>query len=159
MKYAEFEKAISNLGKDYRVVENDSGVYAVYKDAEILRVSTKHNFILLPFSRFDYCPKKSEIWKAASLLAATPLNEHEEEKKYNVIIGNDDTNCPYIVWSKDDMEEYFLCPADSNGLRECSDFEFTESEYQDLLKYIKELPQGDKQVEIAKIGKTLVEGR
>lgn len=158
MKYTEFEGIICHLGKDYRVVENDSSIYVVYKDAEILRVGTKHKFILLPFSRFDYCPKKSEIWEVASLLAATPISDRVE-CKYNVIVGNDDTRLPYNAWAKDSGITYFLSGTNAEELREDPDFEFTESEYQDLLKYIKTLPQGDKQVEIVKIGKTLVEGK
>lgn len=156
MRYTEFEGIVCHLGEEYDVAQKGDYIYVVYEGNEILEVSKHSTFRLTSYDRLKNCSKKQEVWNAGSRLAATPLDEREEEKKYNVIIGNDGTNCPYIVWGKDDIEEYFLCPADSYGLREYSDFEFTESEYQDLLKYIKSLPQGDKQVEIAKIGKTLV---
>lgn len=163
MKYSEFKESIRNLGKDYDVNRKDNQnpdyIYVVYKENDISNVSK-----CTPFSvemcHFNSCPKKQEVWNLVTKLAATPIDEREEEKKYNVIIGNDDTNFPYLVWTKDNfIKAYLLSGAKVKGLREGSDFQFTESEYQDLLKYIKTLPQGDKQVEIAKIGKTLVEGK
>jgi hypothetical protein len=157
MKYTEFENDICSLGADYRVTQNDDYVYVVYRDNEILRVYTQNTFRLVSYDELRNCPKKQEVWNEATLLAATPLDEREEEQKYNVIIGNDDTVFPYMAWDKNNVKKYVLSSASFSDLT-YPDFQFTEFEFQNLLKYIKSLPQGDKQVKIAKIGKTLVKG-
>lgn len=153
MRYTEFEGIVCHLGKEYDVAQKGDYIYVVYEGNEILEVSKHSTFRLTSYDRLKNCSKKQEVWNAGSRLAATPLDEREEEKKYNVIIENDGTNCPYIVWGKDDIEEYFLCVAGSNGLREYSDFKFTNSEFKNLIKYIKTLPDDEFQARVAEHGK------
>ena len=155
MKYTEFEGIVCHLGKEYDVNQNDKYIYVVYAGNVILEVSTQNTFRLVSYDELKNCPKKQEVWNAATALAATPLDEREEEKKYNVIVGIDNSQI-VAAWIKDDIEKYTLSYVCHSTLEAWSDFQFTESEFQNLLKYLKSLPQGDKQVKIAKIGKTLV---
>ena len=157
MKYTEFVKSIANLGEGYLIGKYPyEGYYSiVYRTRTILKINTQEMFKLVSYNALNDCPRKQEVWNAATALAATPLDEREEEKKYNVIIGHDESEFPHVVWAKDNVKKYVLSYASFSALT-YSNYQFTESEFQNLIKYLKSLPQGDKQVEIAKIGKTLV---
>ena len=157
MKYTEFVKSIANLGEGYLIGKYPyEGYYSiVYRTRTILKINTQEMFKLVSYNALNDCPKKQEVWNAATALAATPLDEREEEKKYNVIISSDNAGI-HTAWSRGFKELYVLSKNVDDDSLEGFDYKFTESEFQNLLKYIKSLPQGDKQVEIAKIGKTLV---
>lgn len=90
---------------------------------------------------------------------AVGINSHKEYAmaQHNVIVGNDNTNFPYIVWAKDsNIKSYLLSSAYVDELRENSNLQFTDSEFKDLIKYIKTLPDGEFQAKVAEHGKRLV---
>ena len=157
MKYTEFEGIVCHLGKEYDVNQNDKYIYVVYAGNEILEVSTQNTFRLVSYDELKNCPKKQEVWNAGSFLAATPLDERFEHK-YNVIIGEDRTSFPYTVWAKNGVKACLLATVGFKDLQEDDDYQFTDSEFKDLIKYIKTLPNGEFQAKVAEHGKQLVKG-
>lgn len=106
---------------------------------------------------FDKLPYSHKLWMIIAELAMTPLNEREEHK-WNVIVGNDGSEgCSIVVWEKSIPDKYILYLTDPDYL---TDYEaiFTDSEFSDLIKYIKTLPDGEYQAKVAEHGKTEVKG-
>lgn len=161
MKYIEFQNIINEgtVGV-YDVRQNDKYIYVYDTDGkEIVKINTNKRYDLSILSNLDKIAFGDIIWDKAVKLAETPLEDREEERKYNVIIANNDvadTDFPLVVWHKNSKEEYYTDCCYQEELKE-DDYTFTESEYQDLLGYIKTLPNADKQLKIAEICKTLVE--
>lgn len=163
MKYSEFENFIDRLGDNYTCYKgNGGGIFITYRGEKALHVGTHYPFVLDSYSFFvENCPKKSKIWNMASVLAGTPLNEREEENKYNVIIAFNGSNTyPFTVWSKivDNFEINSVKKTSLESQNAPSCFQFTDTEFEDLIKYIKHLPDGEFQAKVAEHGKTLVKG-
>lgn len=100
---------------------------------------------------------KRKLLIASIDMAMTPLHKCVEHK-WNVIIGNDSSRVDNIVcWRKLDSGFPYLHLSDSIYLAN-DDAVFTDDEFNDLIKYIKTLPDGDWQAKVAEHGKTEVKG-
>ncbi len=130
-----------------------------YSDTEIARIS-KHDraSYVLDLTSEALDTTHSEREKVADLVAAyanTPIAKRDS-KKYNVIIANDgDSQIPFLAWVKEG-EYHHIRWVDKEALCDDRYAQFTESEYQDLIAYIKTLPNGEVQAKIAELGKVEV---
>ena len=130
-----------------------------YSDTEIARIS-KHDrasYVLdLTSEVLDTTHSARE--KVADIVTAyanTPIAKRDS-KKYNVIIANDGSSqIPFLAWVKD-SEKTYLYWVDKEALCDDRYTQFTESEYQDLINYIKALPNGEVQAKTAELGKVEV---
>lgn len=161
MKYSEATKAIQGLSKKYSVDIIEGFYSALYNGLEVLRVSKIKQYVfwgtIEPYY-LDKLPYSHKLWMTISKLAMTPLNKRDEHQ-WNVVIGNDDRGkLPIVAWQKDYTGHgYALSLNDSDDLAYDKSI-FTDSEFSNLIKYIKTLPDGEYQAKVAEHGKTLVKG-
>lgn len=159
MKYSEATKLIKGLSKKYSINNDDKSIFEIdYKYKPIAWVGNLESFNFgraTSASEFSNMPYSHKLWMILAELAMTPLDKRKEENKWNVIVGNDDSESDYIIcWGKEDSNStYVLCLADSNSLKMNSKT-FTDDEYSDLVKHIKTLPDGEWQAKVAEHGKT-----
>lgn len=88
--------------------------------------------------------------------ANTPVEERQNDKKWNVVIACQPTDfqTTFTIWTHDlEKQKYYtdffafkrdLC---------CSDAIFTDYEFDGLITYLKSLPDGDTYAKIAELGK------
>ena len=163
MKYDKATELIKGLSKKY-LINNDgkSVIEIIYKSKPIAWVNKQQQFSFgmvntLVF-KFNELPYSHKLWMILAELAMTPLSEREEHK-WNVIVGNDSSGFNGTVcWKKSDSDlPYLLCLSDSIYLAWDVAI-FTDEEFNDLIKYIKTLPDGEWQAKVAEHGKTEVKG-
>ena len=120
----------------------------------------KYGFINTFNSGFEYLSnkKRKKLLLDCVDMAMTPLDKRVEHK-WNVIIGNDDSGAGSIIaWEKDSLGNgYILGIVNPHGLTFYEAI-FTDEEFNDLIKYIKTLPDGEWQAKVAEHGKTEVKG-
>lgn len=160
MKYSEATKAIKNLSKKYSVL-NDGDFYDIlYNGSTVLDIlkSGQYDFgMSIDESYFDSLPFSHKLWMIASELAMTPLNEREEHK-WNVIVGNDDSKIGSIVaWEKSLLGHGYVLSLDGLDHLTYDGAVFTDKEFNDLIKHIKTLPDGEYQAKVAEHGKKEVQ--
>lgn len=163
MKYSEATKAIQGLSKKY-LINNDAVFELIYKSKPIAWVDKQQQFVFgranILASEFDKLPYSHKLWMILAELAMTPISEREEHK-WNVIVGNDDSEVEVgfgsiIAWKKDSLGHgYILSLNDSDSLNN-DEVVFTDEEFSDLIKHIKTLPDGEWQAKVAEHGKTVV---
>lgn len=166
MLVSEFEKIIKSidshlfLGKGYGFPDAFD-VYYSKIDEDKFVLSVGKNGKLNTFNgelKFLSDENKRKLLLDSVDMAMTPLYKRVEHK-WNVIVGNDSSGLNNIIcWGKEDSKPtYLLCLADSNSLKNKSKI-FTDSEFSDLIRYIKTLPDGDWQAKVAEHGKREVKG-
>lgn len=164
MKYSEATKAIQGLSKKYSINNDDKCYFEIiYKSKSIAWVNKQEQFnfdleranvIDLEFDRLPYIHK---LWMILAELSMTPLDKRKNEHKWNVIIGNNDNyNGSIIVWEKSISNNGYVLNIDYPNDLSCYLAVFTDSEFSDLIKYIKTLPEGEWQAKVAEHGKTEV---
>ncbi|MCW4397442.1 hypothetical protein LDJ81_00150 [Lentilactobacillus parabuchneri] len=161
MKYSEATKAIQGLSKKY-LINNDgkSVIELIYKSKPIAWVDKREQFnfgrVTILATEFDKLPHSHKLWMILAELSMTPISEREEHK-WNVIVGNDNSKFSNIIcWGKANSDStYLLCYTNSNSLKTNEEV-FTDDEFNDLIKYIKTLPDGEWQAKVAEHGKTEV---
>lgn len=163
MKYDEATKLIKGLSKKYTISNDGKSVFELsYKHKFIAWVDKLQQFnfgrVNISASKFNGLPYSHKLYMILAELAMTPLSERKEHQ-WNVIIGKCDYSSDTIVWSKEDSltVSYGRDIIIENAL-EYTDYRFTDDEFNDLIKYIKTLPDGEWQAKIAEHGKTLVKG-
>ena len=161
MKYSEATKAIQGLSKKYLINNYEDFYSVVYNGLEVFKVyKAKQYFFgnMIEYHYFDKLPYSHKLWMIIAELAMTPISEREENK-WNVIVGNDDSEgYSIVVWGKSTSDNgYILYLTDPDYL---TDYEavFTDKEFSKLIKYIKTLPDGEWQAKVAEHGKTEVKG-
>lgn len=162
MKYTEFEEEVKKLSDKYNVSvdkEDENTIYVGYKDKTILIIYSDQFELnrVGYFDKFERLPFSHKLWMLASELAMTPYDERFDQKRYNVIIGKDRPTSPYMVWTKC-AGSPMMTFANFDSLQKYSDYQFTDSEFKDLIKYIKTLHDGEFQAKVAEHGKRLVKG-
>ena len=161
MLIKEFEEEVKKLSDkyDFSVAKELDGhtVHVKYADKLVLIIySSQFSLTRIDYSdKFERLPFSHKLWMLASELAMTPYNERFEQR-YNVIVGEDRTSFPYTVWAKNGVKACLLATAGFKDLQEDDDYQFTDSEFKDLIKYIKTLPNGKFQAKVAEHGKQLV---
>lgn len=164
MLVSEFEKRIKNIDSHIFLEKgygfpNAFDVYYSKINEDKFVLSVGENGKLNTFnSEFEYLSnkKRRKLLLASVDMAMTPLHKRVEHK-WNVIVGNDSSRFDGTVcWGKEDSNStYLLCLADSINLAN-DEVTFTDSEFSDLIKYIKTLPDGEWQAKVAEHGKTEV---
>lgn len=164
MKYSEAAKAIKGLSKKYSINNNGKFVFElIYKSKPIACVDKQEQF---NFGRvntfgfeFDKLPYSHKLWMILAELSMTPLDKRKEEHKWNVIIANNPNNgeSPYTAWFKA-QNGYGVFYYSKQELTVFEQTTFTDKEFDNLIKYIKTVPDGEYQAKIAEHGKTLVKG-
>ena len=161
MKYSEATKLIKGLSKKYSINNNKSDFKSVfeliYKSKPIAWVDKLEQFNfgkvnnLAP--KFNELPYSHKLWMILAELAMTPLDKRVEHK-WNVIVSNYDSDTGSIaVWKKASLVHgYTLCITDPDDLF-FYDAIFTDEEFDDLMEYIKTLPDGERQAKVAEHGK------
>lgn len=163
MKYSEATKLIKGLSKKYSTNNDSKYIFEVtYKNKSIIWVHKQRQF---SFGRidtfefeFDKLPYSHKLWMILAELSMTPLNERKEHQ-WNVIIANNPNNgeFPYTAWFKA-QNGYGVFYYSKQELTVFEQNTFTDKEFDNLIKYIKTLPDGEYQAKIAEHGKTLVKG-
>ena len=162
MKYSEAIKLIEGLSKKYSINDGKPIFEIIYKSKPIAWVDKQEQFnfgrVNISASGFNELPYSHKLWMILAELAMTPISEREEHQ-WNVIIGNDSSKFDGTVcWGKEDINStYLLCLADSIHLAN-DEVIFTDDEFNDLIKYIKTLPDGEYQAKVAEHGKTEIKG-
>lgn len=177
MKYSEASKQITELSKNYSIIFDptstpiSNGTYTVYyKDKEIVQVGQEMYRLWYTYKYLYKLPFGNKLWMIMAELAMTPPEDREEEAKYNVIIGKDKVNniawrktddwCNQISWYKNGKNSTTYVPYCIEIINDfgakLDDATFTDTEFDDLIKYIKTLPDGEYQAKVAEHGKTLV---
>ncbi|MBU9788756.1 hypothetical protein KOM07_04180 [Lentilactobacillus sp. G22-6] len=163
MKYSEATKLIKGLSKKYSINNDKSAFGIIYKSMPVTWVDNQQQFIfrVVDASEFNELPYSHKLWMILAELAMTPLDKRKDEHKWNVIIGNDDSEVEVgfgsiIAWKKDSLGHgYLLSLNDSDSLTN-DEVVFTDEEFSALIKYIKKLPDGEWQAKVAEHGKTEV---
>ena len=162
MKYSEATELIKGLSQKYSIDNNGKRYFEIiYKSKSIAWVNKQERFNFgnsIP-SSFEALPYSHKLWMILAELAMTPLDMRKDEHKWNVIIGKDALDRYNIVcWEKlNYILKYAVCLTDSDQLND-KRYIFTNGEYNDLIKFIKKLPDGEYQAKVAEHGKTLVKG-
>ena len=164
MKYDEAIKLIQGLSKKYSIYNNDKPVFRIiYKSKSIAWVGKNQQFdfgrINIGASEFNKLPYSHKLWMILSELAMTPLNKRKEHQ-WNVIIANNPNNWgySYTAWLKTQNGYEIFDSFSKQNLVVFENARFTDSEFNDLIKYIKTLPDGEWQAKVAEHGKTEVKG-
>jgi len=160
MKYNEATKLIKELSKKYSTNNNDVFFKLIYKNKPVIWVDKQQQFsfgrinILDP--ELNALPYSHKLWMILAELSMTPISEREEHK-WNIIVGNDSSECIGITcWIKSNSNfPYLLYPSNLFSLTYDNAI-FTDEEFSDLIKYIKTLPNGEYQAKVAEHGKTEV---
>ena len=164
MKYSEATKLIKGLSQKYSIDNNGKRYFEIiYKSKSIAWVYKQEQFHFeranTSDSEFDKLPYSHKLWMILAELAMTSLDKRKDEHKWNIVIGKDALDRYNIVcWEKlNYILKYAVCLTDSDQLND-KRYIFTDGEYNDLIKYIKTLPDGEWQAKVAEHGKTLVKG-
>jgi len=162
IKYMTYEKAaqlIENLNEDYHVVfpkyEDESYDFQVYyvstlfatiPDKEIQKIVTFRNILKLK--------KGYSLWMILSQLAITPIKKRHN-KLYNIVIANNPGKTvayPFEAWINN-KDGFFLSCYTEDELKNNLSTHFNEGQYNQLINYIKTLPDGEFQAKVAEHGK------
>lgn len=85
--------------------------------------------------------------------ANTPVEERNDDKRWNVVIGQDIDGARFFsVWRKSPGGNYIDTGTTLNGLKKDA-YIFTDSEFDDLVNLLKSLPNGETYAKIAELGK------
>jgi len=164
MKYSEASKLIQNLSDDYStnlitgdiVVGFIAGYNVYYKGELVIYVSTTTMYGIYPANAYLYkLPYGNKLWMILSELAMTKPSDRLSEPKYNVIIANIGFHINTVWYKLEPLFPYDVDTIDDDDLV-MNKYIFTEEEYQELIKYIKTLPDGEYQAKVAEHGKTLI---
>lgn len=169
MKYSEATKEIQGLSKEYSI-NNDDIFELIYKNEPIAWVDKKKqfNFDLVSFnilaSEFNKLPYSHKLWMILAELAMTPIKDRVEQKKYRVIVAQDPNKYfSTYLWLRTEHSHIFLLGSIDSSYYKGHIFNtkydlgvFTADQYKDLIKYIKNLPDGEWQAKVAEHGKTEV---
>ncbi|QBJ03760.1 hypothetical protein ATCCB_0067 [Lactobacillus phage ATCCB] len=94
------------------------------------------------------------MWIILSQLAITPIKKRHG-KQYNVVIVNNPRKTiayPFEVWMND-KNGFFLSYVTEDELKNNLSTHFNEGQYNQLINYIKTLPDGEFQAKVAEHGK------
>ena len=163
LTYKEFEDKIKDISPEiYMTYEKFGFICLAFGNNLLLRVSLTEMYdidvINKNFAGFE------EVYQLASILASTPIYDRGNIEDintpcnlWNVIISNDGENgeFSYMAWNRD----YYVAPVSHAQLVIDRDYQFSDEEFLGLINHLKSLPDGNKQSETAKLGKTLGEDK
>ena len=168
MKYSEATKQIKQLSKYYSTIfePNETNVFGVngeynvyYKHRNIVSFGP-HMYQICADPKLYKLPYGNKLWMIVSELAMTPPDERIKDNKYNVIIGKSGDTFGTMVWEDTRFFNFedspYSCKVIKERALEYPEYQFTEKEFNNLIKYIKTLPDGEFQAKVAEHGKTLV---
>jgi len=162
IKYMTYEKAaqlIENLNEDYHVVfpkyEDESYDFQVYYVSTLFAtIPNKKIQKIITFENILKLKKGYSLWMILSQLAITPIKKRRG-KQYNVVIVNNPRKTiayPFEVWMND-KNGFFLSYVTEDELKNNLSTHFNEGQYNQLINYIKTLPDGEFQAKVAEHGK------
>ena len=169
MLETELKKEIMKLSDNYSFYEIDSSItgpklWVSYKGNTVLRINTnlQYQFVVtIERSDFYRLPYSNKLWMLAAEFAMTPVDKRFKKNKYNVIIVNNSNNeyeeYPIEAWTKNPFGFLVDIYNSKNALKGDLNAYFTDLEFNELIKYIKTLPDGEFQAKVAEHGKTLAE--
>lgn len=163
LTYKEFEDKIKDISSE---------IYMTYKEFGFICLSFGNNLLLqvslTEMYDIDVFNKNfagfEKVYQLASILASTPIYDRGDIEDinapcnfWNVIISNDGENgeFSYMAWNRD----YHVVHVSHAQLMIDRYYQFSNEEFLGLINHLKSLPDGNKQSEIAKLGKTLVEDK
>jgi len=164
MLETELKKEIMKLSDNYSFAETTSSItgpklLVSYKGNTVLRIYKAIQYryeVTIEQSDFYRLPFSNKLWMLVAEFAMTPVDKRFKENKYNVIIAH---NHYFIdtVWYK--LGEFYF-PFDTDTIDTdfltSNKYAFTDAEFNELIKYIKTLPDGEFQAKVAEHGKTLI---
>lgn len=168
MLETELKKEIMKLSDNYSFSEINSNIVGPkllvsYKGNTVLRINTnlQYQFVVtIERSDFYRLPYSNKLWMLAAEFAMTPVDKRFKKNKYNVIIVNNSNNeyedYPIEAWTQNSFGFSTEVYNSKNMLKGDLNAYFTEEEFNDLIKYIKTLPDGEFQAKVAEHGKTLI---
>lgn len=163
MKYSEFKEAVEGLSKHYSVYRDCGSVDVDYKSHTVLKVPA-HQFMVLRMETYkdgyidrfrESLPYSHRLWMLASEFSMTPIKERKDHR-WNVIAGRDsDFNyCSAYRKSESKPGTFFMDSfvAEKSELEEDA-YIFSDEELNQLVTKLKKMPDGDRLVKIAELGK------
>ena len=169
MLETELKKEIKKLSDNYSFAEATSSI-----TGPKLLISYKGNTVLCIYKVIQYryegtieqsdfyrLPYSNKLWMLVAEFAMTPVDKRFKENKYNVIIVNNSNNeyddYPIEAWTQNSFGFSTDIYNSKNMLKGDLNAYFTDAEFNELIKYIKTLPDGEFQAKVAEHGKSLVE--
>lgn len=168
MLETELKKEIMKLSDKYSFAEIDSSIigprlFVSYKGNTVLRIYKVIQYryeVTIEQSDFYRLPYSNKLWMLAAEFAMTPVDKRFKENKYNVIIVNNSNNeyddYPIEAWTQNSFGFSTDIYNSKNMLKGDLNAYFTDAEFNELIKYIKTLPDGEFQAKVAEHGKTLI---
>lgn len=168
MLETELKKEIMKLSDNYSFSEINSNIVGPkllvsYKGNTVLRIYKNVQYryeVTVEHIDFYRLPFSNKLWMLVSEFAMTPVDKRFKENKYNVIIVNNSNNeyedYPIEAWTQNSFGFSTEVYNSKNMLKGDLNAYFTEEEFNDLIKYIKTLPDGEFQAKVAEHGKTLI---
>lgn len=153
MKTSEFKKFMEQTG--YAIHTTGKGRLAI--TSEILPGEAYININTSRVGKYQINNLPEKVASVVQDYAWTPIAERKDEKRWNVVVGQNLGHDRYIsVWSKryDGTVEtsYIDITSDPNDLKGDA-YVFTDSEFNQLIEHLKALPHGDAYAKIAELGK------
>jgi len=168
MLETELKKEIMKLSDKYSFAEINSNIVGPrllvsYKGNTVLRIYRNRQYrIDITIEHYDFyrLPFSNKLWMLVSEFAMTPVDKRFKKNKYNVIIVNNSNNeyedYPIEAWTRNSFGFSTEVYNSKNMLKGDLNAYFTDSEFNELIKYIKTLPDGEFQAKVAEHGKTEV---
>lgn len=165
MLETELKKEIMKLSDKYSFAEINSSITGPkllisYKGNMVLRIynNMQYQFVVtIEQSDFYRLPYSNKLWMLVAEFAMTPVDKRFKKNKYNVIIAH---NHYFIdtVWCKlGELSFPFDTDTIDTDFLTSNRYTFSDEEFNELIKYIKTLPDGEFQAKVAEHGKTLIE--
>ncbi|WP_407885996.1 hypothetical protein [Levilactobacillus sp. N40-8-2] len=162
MKTSELKNALRNMGimEQIRKRQNELWINAYDPFGNFLastsvgtsgRIETYSSILGIPLS------DQRQLIGYMMDYAQTPIEQRSDEKRWNVVIGQDGNRNGLTVWAKGSMRPYYT--SSTTDIAELSNFQnvFTDSEFNELIEHLKKLPHGDTYAKIAELGKREVD--
>lgn len=167
MLETELKKEIKKLSDNYSFAETTSSItgpklLVSYKGNTVLRIYKNVQYryeVTVDHIDFYRLPFSNKLWMLVSEFAMTPVDKRFKENKYNAIIARKNFHISTVWYKVVENTPYniYNIATINNANLSLPEYQFTVKEYNDLIKYIKTLPDGEFQAKVAEHGKTLIE--
>jgi len=164
MLETELKKEIMKLSDKYSFTEIDSSILdsrllISYKGNTVLRIYSNLQYqVEVTIERADFyrLPFSNKLWMLAAEFAMTPVDKRFKKNKYNVIIAHNHYFIDTVWYKLGDFYFPFDTDTIDTDFLNSNEYAFTDAEFNELIKYIKTLPDGEFQAKVAEHGKTLI---
>ena len=160
----ELKKEIIKLSDKYSFYEIDSSItgpklWVSYKGNTVLRIYKAIQYryeVTIEQSDFYRLPFSNKLWMLVAEFAMTPVDKRFKKNKYNVIIAHNHYFIDTVWYKLGELSFPFDTDTIDTDFLTSNRYTFSDEEFNELIKYIKTLPDGEFQAKVAEHGKTLI---